>query len=143
MLYQRLKKTIRNRLIAKVEEMMAYYDIPNTLRGKITAINRGCSLILPLIKLMDEMPKQELVLRMAYYDEIYNVLNAMLLANGLITVNDIYDDTERRLIKGSVYDGTDFILELSEMIKKHQNNMFSELEMHIDKLKEGKKESGV
>lgn len=116
--------------ISKVEDMMSYYDIPNSLNDKIMAINRGCAVILPLTELMEHMPNHEIVLKIPYWSEICNVMQALLLANDLTTKEDIIAENQKEM---SMYDYTEYIFWLADVFKNHQEEVFSDVKKRLPK----------
>ena len=124
-------------LMAQINEIMLYYNKGTTLNDRIAALNRGQKIYGAVTDLMNEMPKQSLIHRMAHFSEIKHILNAMLLAYGLITEDEL--ETEYAHSSGTVYDGMDWIRELSVNFREHRQKIFDDLNESDRKFRENQK----
>ena len=124
----------KQELLSQIEEVMRYYGKGKTLQDRITALNRGCDIYGSVTTLMNEMPKQNLTHRMAYFVEVKHVLNALLLANDLITEEKLAN--EYASYKDTIYDGMAWVKELSEILRSHRQTIFDDLDETIRKFRE-------
>ena len=112
-------------VMQRIEDAMNYYGRSKLIADRITAVNRGCQLFGSLADLMEHMPDKKVGCRMSYYYEIADVLYALMLANDLISVDDIKAYHERNMHTGTIYDGTEFAAKLADMIRQHQETVSS------------------
>lgn len=113
-------------ILDKADEIIRYYDKGGNIHSQLININRGCTIYGGINNLMDEMPQKAIIYRMSYFHEINNVINALLLAYGLKSKEDIIQ--ENMPYKDSaLYDGTDWIFSLSEQLQKRWQNISAEL----------------
>ena len=128
------KQRQKQELLSQIEEIMRYYGKGRTLQDRISALNRGCDIYGSVTELMNEMPNQSLIHRMAYFYEIKNVLNALLLANDLITEVELAE--EYAPYEDTVYGGMNWVKELSETLRKRRQAVFDDLDESDRKFRE-------
>ena len=113
-------------ILDKADEIIRYYDKGGNIHSQLININRGCTIYGGINRLMDEMPQKAIICRMSYFYEINNVINALLLAYGLKSKEDIIQEN-LPYKDSSLYDGTDWIFSLSEQLQKRWRDISAEL----------------
>ena len=99
-----------------IEEVIEYFGIPNKIMDEVCSINRGCMVYDALTKYLRKMPNEAIAMRMIYFGMVKNVLNAMLIANGLMSKEELEEEFVH--LKGNkLYDDSDWIYELAELFK--------------------------
>jgi transcriptional regulator with XRE-family HTH domain len=78
--------------LQKVEEAIGYFGIPTKIIDEVCSINRGCMIYDILTEYLKQMPNETIPMRMIYFDMVKNVLNSLLLANGLKTKEEIEEE---------------------------------------------------
>lgn len=105
---------------------------------KSMVINRGCDIYEMANVLYEATQRQERYLKVAYRYELVNVLNAMLVAYGLIEIEDLYKSE-----KNDDFYGVDveWIIQLADLAKRHWDNRKAFLkELHEQAYKTVKEE---
>ena len=63
-----------------------------------------------------KMSNETIAMRMIYFDMLKNVLNSLLIANGLMTKEELEEEFEP--VKGNkLYDDSDWVCELAQLFK--------------------------
>ena len=119
----------RQIVLEKTDEIIQYYNKGGDIQSRIASLNRGCNMYEGMNALMTKMSEQKLLHRMAYYLEIYNVLEALLLAHDLKTETDILQ--ENQLYSGTIYDGSDYIFSLAEQFREHWQTKADRLDISL------------
>ena len=78
--------------LQKVEEAIGYFGIPTKIIDEVCSISRGCMIYDILTEYLKQMPNETIPMRMIYFDMVKNVLNSLLLANGLKTKEEIEEE---------------------------------------------------
>lgn len=100
-----------------IDKAMDYYGLSDKIMNKIIAINRGCRVYGALTTYLDQMPNETAGTRMYYFYMARNVLLALLMANGLMSSDELDKEFER--VSGNpIYDDKDWIYELAEIFKE-------------------------
>ena len=109
-------KKKKQETLQKVEEAIGYFGIPTKIIDEVCSINRGCMIYDALTEYLKQMPKETIPMRMIYFDMVKNVLNSLLLANGLKTKEEIEEEFE--FVKGNeLYYDVDWVYELAGLFK--------------------------
>lgn len=103
--------------LEKADEIIRYYDKGGDITSQITNYNRGCNIYDSINILMDGMQQQSIINRMMYYQEIYSVIEALLLAHGYKNKQEI--EEEYLPMKNTSYDETRYIFSLANIITEH------------------------
>lgn len=114
----------KKELIGDIEEAIKYTDNAGSIQSQIVCINRGCDVYGMITRLMQEMKKQDVINRMSYFYEILNVLEAMMVAYGLIDKNVIEENIE--LNKEFHNEDGEWILELADMLERRWDEKVSQ-----------------
>ena len=97
---------------------MITYRKEKSKKSEITSIKRGTKIYGAVNTLLEGMPKQKLEMRMPYWQELNNVLNALLLAYGLVDDEKIKE--EYHFLNMIDFDNDDMLwtLNLAHMLKR-------------------------
>lgn len=87
-------KKRKNATMEGIENVMGYFGKPDTIIEEITAINRGCTVYDALTTYLNKMPEENPGLRMQYYNMARNILFALLIANGLMSQEELEKSLE-------------------------------------------------
>lgn len=119
----------RQTTLEKSDEIIRYYDKGGDIQSQIACLNRGCNIYDSVNTLMDKILVQKATHRMAYYLEIYHVLEALLLAHDLETQTDILQ--KNHIYSGTIYDGSDYILALARQFRAHWQAQADKLDISL------------
>lgn len=103
-----------------IENVMGYFGKPDKIVGKIAAINRGCRVYDALTTYLNKMPDENPAMRMQYYNMVRNILFALLIANGLMSQEELEKQLEYEKGIFMCYD-IQWINEQAENFKKKYN----------------------
>lgn len=102
--------------LQKIEEAIGYFGIPTKIIDEVCSINRGCTVYDAVTEYLRKMPNETIAMRMIYFDMLKNVLNSLLIANGLMTKEELEEEFEP--VKGNkLYDDIDWVCELAQLFK--------------------------
>lgn len=102
----------------EIESVMRYFEIPDGIMDKILAVRRGCKVYDALTRYLRQMPYEAPTMRAIYYDMARNVLFSLLLANGLLSKEEIGKEFYEEVIGDDIYDDRDWIYEQAEIFKE-------------------------
>ncbi|MCC8130980.1 MAG: hypothetical protein LUC38_09570 [Oscillospiraceae bacterium] len=108
------------------EDVIRYYRRSENPEEYAAIINRGCRIYEAVNMVMDKMPEQELQNRMLYFHEIEGIFNALCLAQGLITEEDLPEEESR------YYQNHDWIVSLARLFEDHWDMKKRYLEMDFE-----------
>lgn len=131
--YLQMKNHMEDTL-EKSSEIIRYYDQSRSIQSKIGCIQRGCRIYDAFNQIMDEMPKQKLENRMIYYREIESILRAILLAQNLISEEDIPEENFAIDDLGN----QEWTIALARMFNEHWNEQKRISSEYISELDEQK-----
>ena len=81
--------------IEGIQEAMRYFGKPDKIIEEISAINRGCKVYDALTKYLRQMPKEAPGTIILYYNMVRNVLFSLLIANGLMSKEELEKENEQ------------------------------------------------
>lgn len=122
--------------LEKADEIIRYYDKGGDITSQITNYNRGCNIYDSINILMDGMQQQSIINRMMYYQEIYSVIEALLLVHGYKNKQEI--EEEYLPMKNTSYDETRYIFSLANIITEHwilKKNEIEQIDSDFQKYK--------
>lgn len=93
------------------------WENPGSMLSEISCINRGCGIYDKLSELLEEMRRNESLLKMPFFHEVEGILEAMLVAYGRMEAEQVqscYDVKEYPYEKD-----VEWVLYLAEKIKEH------------------------
>ncbi len=110
-------KKMKKETIDGIERAIGYFGIPNKLIDEICSINRGCEIYGSVTKYLEQMPNEEIVMRMVYYNMLKNILMSLLFSHDLISREEV--EKEFEYYKGnSLYYDIDWVLEQTDIFKR-------------------------
>ncbi len=98
------------------DEIIRYHDRCKHILDKTNVINHRCCTYEGLNKLLAAGIQKPIIQRVPYFDEIQAVINAMLLAHGFLSEDEVKASYRNR---GERYDETDFVKSLAKEIAAH------------------------
>lgn len=104
-------------VIEGIHEVMRYFDKPDKIIDVVMAINRGCKVYDALTKYLRQMPNEAPEKCILYYNMARNVLFSLLIANELMSKEELEKEFEYN--RGSeLYDDMEWIYEQADVFKK-------------------------
>ena len=103
--------------IEGIQEAMRYFGKPDKIIEEISAINRGCKVYDALTKYLRQMPNEAPGTIILYYNMVRNVLFSLLIANGLMSKEELEKEFEHN-IGSKLYDDMEWIYEQADIFKK-------------------------
>ena len=103
--------------IEGIQEAMRYFGKPDKIIEEISAINRGCKVYDALTKYLRQMPNEDPGSIILYYNMVRNVLFSLLIANGLMSKEELEKEFEHN-IGSKLYDDMEWIYEQADIFKK-------------------------
>jgi len=107
--------------IEGIQEAMGYFGKPNKIIEEISAINRGCKVYDALTKYLRQMPNEDPGSIILYYNMARNVLFSLLIANGLMSQEELEKEF-RYSIGSKLYDDMEWIYEIADIFKKRYDD---------------------
>ena len=104
-----------------IQEAMGYFGKPNKIIEEISAINRGCKVYDALTKYLRQMPNEDPGSIILYYNMARNVLFSLLIANGLMSQEELEKEF-RYSIGSKLYDDMEWIYEIADIFKKRYDD---------------------
>ena len=98
-----------------------YFGKPNKIIEEISAINRGCKVYDALTKYLRQMPNEDPGSIILYYNMARNVLFSLLIANGLMSQEELEKEF-RYSIGSKLYDDMEWIYEIADIFKKRYDD---------------------
>lgn len=103
--------------IEGIQEAMRYFDKPDKIIEVVSAINRGCKVYDALTKYLRQMPNEGPGTTILYYNMARNVLFSLLIANELMSEEELEKEFEHN-IGSELYDDMEWIYEQADVFKK-------------------------
>ena len=107
--------------IEGIQEAMRYFGKPDKIIEEIFAINRGCKVYYALTKYLRQMPNEAPGTIILYYNMARNVLFSLLIANGLMSKEELEKEFEHN-IGSRLYDDMEWICEIADIFKKRYDD---------------------
>ena len=107
--------------IEGIQEAMRYFGKPDKIIEEISAINRGCKVYDALTKYLRQMPNKAPGTIILYYNMARNVLFSLLIANGLMSQEELEKEF-RYSIGSKLYDDMEWIYEIADIFKKRYDD---------------------
>lgn len=111
MIHAKKKETMEGIL-----EEMGYFGKPDKIVEDVSAINRGCKVYDALTKYLRQMPNEKPGTTILYYNMARNVLFSLLIANGLMSKEELEKEFEHN-IGSKLYDDIEWIYEQADIFK--------------------------
>ena len=97
-------------------EAMGYFGKPDKIVEDVSAIDRGCKVYDALTKYLRQMPNEKPGTTILYYNMARNVLFSLLIANGLMSKEELQKEFEHN-IGSKLYDDIEWIYEQADIFK--------------------------
>lgn len=110
-------KKKKQETIENIQEAMRYFGKPDKIVEEVTAINRGCKVYDALTTYLRQMPNEAPGTTILYYNMARNVLFSLLIANGLMSKDELEKEFEHNF-GSELYNDMDWIYEQAEVYQE-------------------------
>ncbi|MCC8046576.1 MAG: helix-turn-helix transcriptional regulator [Clostridiales bacterium] len=125
--YVQVEKQLKSTL-EKASDIIRDHDRGRGIMDKVGAIRRGCKLYDAFNQIMDEKSKQEPGNRVMYYDEIKSIVQAILLAQNLMSVEELPEEHPELEYLGK----REWTISLAKLFSEHWNEQKKLSREHLD-----------